>query len=38
MMLVILQGVGIAGLKQEEIKPLFGELPANCTFSKEWNI
>lgn len=31
-------GTGLAGYKQEEIKPLFGELPVNCTFSKEWNI
>jgi len=35
---VILQEAGIAGFEQSVIKPLFGELPMNCTFSKEWNI
>ena len=31
-------GCGLAGFEQSTIKPLFGELPVNCTFSKEWNI
>jgi hypothetical protein len=31
-------GSGLAGYSQEEIKPLFGELPENCYFSKEWNV
>jgi hypothetical protein len=31
-------GCGLAGYRQEQIKPLFGEWPDNCRFSKEWEI
>jgi hypothetical protein len=29
-------GCGLAGYRQEEIKPLFEPLPENCLYSKEW--
>lgn len=31
-------GCGLAGFEQSIIKPLFGELPVNCKFSKEWDV
>lgn len=31
-------GCGLAGYRQEQIKPFFEPLPANCYFSKEWTI
>lgn len=31
-------GCGLAGYKQEEIKPLFKNAPANVHFTKEWKI
>lgn len=31
-------GCGLAGYKQEEIKPLFNHAPANVHFTKEWKI
>lgn len=34
-------GCGLAGYRQEQIKPLFesyGPLPTNCEYSKEWTI
>jgi hypothetical protein len=31
-------GCGLAGYKQEQIKPLFEPLPPNCRYSKEWTI
>lgn len=31
-------GCGLAGYVQSTIKPLFGELPVNCHFSKEWTV
>ena len=31
-------GCGLAGYKQEQIKPLFEPLPPNCFYSKEWEI
>jgi hypothetical protein len=32
-------GCGLAGYRQEEIKPFFDlPLPANCRYSKEWEI
>lgn len=31
-------GCGLAGYRQEQIKPLFEPLPENCRYSKEWEI
>lgn len=31
-------GCGLAGYRQEQIKPLFEPLPENCRYSKEWTI
>ncbi len=31
-------GCGLAGHKQEDIKPLFRDMPDNCFFSAEWTI
>lgn len=31
-------GCGLAGYRQEQIKPLFEPLPANCEYSPEWTI
>lgn len=31
-------GCGLAGYKQEQIKPLFKDIPDNCLFSREWVI
>jgi hypothetical protein len=31
-------GCGLAGYRQEQIKPLFGAIPQNCKFSPEWTI
>lgn len=30
-------GCGLAGYRQEQIRPLFELLPPNCSYSKEWN-
>jgi hypothetical protein len=31
-------GCGLAGYRQEQIKPLFEPMPPNCRYSKEWTI
>lgn len=31
-------GCGLAGLKQEQIKPMFEGMPDNCFFSAEWFV
>lgn len=31
-------GCGLAGFKQQHIKPLFSGMPNNCFFSAEWEI
>ena len=31
-------GCGLAGYRQEQIKPFFEPLPDNCRYSKEWTI
>lgn len=31
-------GCGLAGYRQDQIKPMFEPLPANCRYSKEWTI
>jgi hypothetical protein len=31
-------GCGLAGYKQEQIKPFFEPLPSNCFYSKDWVI
>lgn len=34
--IVVKIGCGLAGFKEDEIKPMFMDAPENCIFPKEW--